>query len=183
MKPVVVVDTNVAVVASTPAGQKGPVSRACIRACVRELLAIRGGEKKLALDAEGAIVREYLANLTVGARGGVGGAFLKWVLDNREVPERCDKVVTRTPDGRLPAFPDDPELADFDPSDRKFVAVARAHPAAPPILQATDSKWWGYRRALRRHGVTVDFLCEREVRRTYARKFGREAAEKGGGDA
>jgi hypothetical protein len=56
-------------------------------------------------------------------------------------------------------FPDHPGLADFDPSDRKFVAAANAHPDRPPILQATDSKWWGWSEALEACGLSVVFLC------------------------
>ena len=62
-------------------------------------------------------------------------------------------------------------LDDFDPSDRKFVAVANAHPEKPPILEALDSKWWGWRDALSAAGITVLFLCETEVKETYERKF------------
>jgi hypothetical protein len=53
----------------------------------------------------------------------------------------------------------DPSLATFDPSDRKFVAVAVAHPEHPPILNATDSDWWDYREALAHHSVRVEFVC------------------------
>ena len=49
-------------------------------------------------------------------------------------------------------------------SDRKFVAVANAHPAKPPILQSTDSKWWGWKEALQEVGITVHFLCPEYVK-------------------
>ena len=61
-------------------------------------------------------------------------------------------------------FPTDPALADFDPDDRKFIAVALAHAENPSILQAVDSAWWTYRDALRQNGVTVDFICEDDIR-------------------
>ena len=51
---------------------------------------------------------------------------------------------------------------DFDPADRKFIAVALAHPEKPPILQAVDSQWWDFRDAFRRNGVIVEFICEDE---------------------
>ncbi len=44
-------------------------------------------------------------------------------------------------------------------SDRKFVAVANAHPDKPPIMHATDSKWWAWKDALKDVGITVHFLC------------------------
>jgi hypothetical protein len=62
-------------------------------------------------------------------------------------------------------FPDDPELRDFDPDDRKFVAVALAHQCKPPILQTVDTGWWLLRDAFRRNEVRVEFLCEDDIRR------------------
>jgi hypothetical protein len=69
-------------------------------------------------------------------------------------------------------FPPDEALAKFDPSDRKFVAVSCAHEQRPPILQATDSKWWGLREALVACGVTVHFLCPEHIQELHARKSG-----------
>ena len=57
-------------------------------------------------------------------------------------------------------FPDDPALADFDPDDRKFIAVACAHEDNPPILQAVDSKWRDFLDVLRENDVTVEYICE-----------------------
>ena len=39
-----------------------------------------------------------------------------------------------------------------------------AHSEKPPILQAVDSGWWNYRDALRQNGITVDFICEDDIR-------------------
>ena len=49
--------------------------------------------------------------------------------------------------------------------DRKFIAVACAHPEKPPILQAVDSQWWDFHNAFRQHGVTVEFICEDDIQR------------------
>lgn len=168
MKPIVVVDTNVAVVANA----REDTSRRCVMACIAELRAITRDEKRVAIDQEGLILREYMKNLSLGGQPGVGDGFMKWLFQNQAVAERCEKVDIDGEDGRFPAFPDDGALAGFDPSDRKFVAVARAHPETPPILEATDSKWWGWREALRRHGVAVEFVCEAEIRAAYEKKFG-----------
>ena len=56
-------------------------------------------------------------------------------------------------------------LEGFDPDDRKFIAVACAHPEKPPILQAVDSQWLDFRDALRENGVTVAFICEDDIQR------------------
>ena len=49
---------------------------------------------------------------------------------------------------------------------------ANAHPDKPPILQATDSKWWGWKDALAEVGITVHFLCPDYVKAKYAEKMG-----------
>ena len=86
-------------------------------------------------------------------------------------PNRVECVELEDHAGRMFAsFPDDARLAKFDPSDRKFVAVAAAHPQKPPILQATDSKWLNWEKPLRRHGITVEFLCRNDIARFKANK-------------
>ena len=67
--------------------------------------------------------------------------------------------ITKHPQRGFKNFPDDPDLDDFDPDDRKFVAVALASGTAPEILNASDTDWWNYRRPLERHGINVKFLC------------------------
>jgi len=69
-------------------------------------------------------------------------------------------------------FPTHDDLKDFDRSDRKFVAVANAHVEKPPILQATDSKWWGWKDALADVGIIVQLLCSEYVEAKYAEKMG-----------
>ena len=82
--------------------------------------------------------------------------------------DRCDLVTITPIDGsenEFEEFPDDPALNDFDPDDRKFIAVAIAHLEKPPILQAVDSQWWDFRDALRRNGIIVEFICEDDIQR------------------
>ena len=66
---------------------------------------------------------------------------------------------------------DPPPGIVYDPSDRKFLAVAAAHPERPPILQSFDSKWWGWRQALQAGGVRIHFLCEDAIAQKYAEKM------------
>ena len=77
-------------------------------------------------------------------------------------PDRCESVEI-TPRNDLEddfhEFPDDPALANFDRSDRKYVAVARASQQSPVILNATDSDWWHHRETFEKHGVVIEFLC------------------------
>ncbi len=97
---------------------------------------------------------------------------MKWVHDNRWSLLDTDRVAITKNDESYDEFPAHPGLENFDKSDRKFVAVANAHPAKPPILQATDSKWWGWKDALMEVGITVQFICPKYVKTKHAKKIG-----------
>ena len=103
---------------------------------------------------------------------GVGDIFMKWVHDNRWSLPDSDRVTISKDGDSYKQFPEHEGLVNFDISDRKFVAVANAHPEKPPILQATDCKWWGWKNALKDVGITVHFLCSEYVKTKYEEKFG-----------
>jgi hypothetical protein len=162
----VVVDTNVAVVANGYRSEQA--SADCVLTCTERLDRIMSGEVKLVLDNRWKIIDEYSRNLRSSGQPGVGDAFLRWVLTNWRKPQQCE-LVPITPiddlENDFQEFPTDPALNDFDPDDRKFIAVALAHSQNPPILQAVDSKWWEFRYALQQNGVTVEFICEDDIQR------------------
>jgi hypothetical protein len=164
-----VVDTNVPVVAN---GRSIQASPECVRTCVDRLEELtRKGQ--LVLDDKWLILKEYMAHLGCTGQPGVGDVFLKWVLTNRCNLKLCVQVaITPKNSGEtdFEEFPSDPALKDFDLMDRKFVAVAAAHPEKPPILQAVDTKWWKMKEPLCRAGITVDFLCEEDIRSILHRK-------------
>ena len=158
----VIVDTNVAWVASDKSEQ---ASEDCVATCVEKLEQINNDEMKLALDRERRIIDEYQALEQIG-RFNIGYQFYKWVEMNWTNPERCDLVEITPVVGleiNFEEFPDDPALEKFDSDDRKFIAVACAHPQKPPILQAVDRKWRDFLDALHQNGVTVEYLCEDEI--------------------
>ena len=163
----VIVDTNVALVAN---GEWKQDSEDCEETCVRRLREIMIGKVKLALDDQRRIIEEYRKKLRPDGQPGVGDAFLKWVEINWTDEERCDRVsITPIENSKteFKEFPKDKELENFDPDDRKFVAVAHKHPEKPPILQAVDAQWWDFREALSRHGVRVEFICEADIQRLH----------------
>lgn len=154
------IDTNVPKVANlaTQPDPDSDVPHACVLACieaVEHVIQKRG----LVLDAGGEIFDEYRGQLSMSGQPGMGDSFMKWVHDNCwSLPSAQRVAITKNGDS-YDEFPDHVGLADFDLSDRKFVAVANAHPRKPPILQATDSKWWGWDDALSEVGITVRFVC------------------------
>jgi len=166
------VDTNVPKTANlaTQPDPDSDVSDACVLACVE---AVEHVIKKrgLIIDAGDEIFDEYRQQLSMKGQPGMGDAFMKWVNDHRYNSEYCDRVIITRNGDSYDEFPTHGGLNDFDRSDRKFVAVANAHAKKPPILQATDSKWWGWKDALSEVGINVQFLCPEYVEAKYAEKM------------
>lgn len=151
-----VVDTNVLITAN----RRNRVPLECAAACAKVLDEITK-IGLLVLDQEGLIFDEYMRHLSFSGQPGAGDAFFKWLADHRYRPGRVSHVhlAGDARHGEFVAFPNDPALAKFDRSDRKFVAASLAHPESPPILNATDRDWWDFREVLRSHGITVRFIC------------------------
>ena len=142
----------------------------CVLACIKaiEHVVKHGGP---VLDAGDEIYNEYRHQLSLKGTPGLGDSFMKWVHDNRW-SSRVERVPITPSGDSYEEFPDHPGLRSFDRSDRKFVAVACAHPEKPVVLQATDSKWWGWKDALAEAGVAVQFLCPDYVEATWEKKLG-----------
>lgn len=126
------------------------------------------------IDDGGCIVAEYRANLSAGGQPGPGDAFLKWLLTEEWSGQKVTRVrITAVEDEQ--GFAELPRPRDgviYDRSDRKFLAVAAAHPEHPPILQSFDSKWWGWQDALAAAEVRIVFLCEDAIAEKHAEKMG-----------
>ena len=159
----VVVDTNVPVVAN---GRSEQASPECVKNCAVRLRQVTT-KGKLILDNRWLILKEYMTHLKPSGQPGSGDAFLKWVLTNYRNPDFCE-LVRITPKNSsetdFEEFPSDPALNNFDTTDKKFIAVALAHPDKPPILQAVDTEWWKMKEPLGVAGVTIDFLCEKDIK-------------------
>ena len=176
----VVVDTNVILVAKGMADQASPT---CIQTCIERLDRIVEGHERVVIDDNWEILGEYSDYeddaSTTTARTGWG--FLEWLMRNHENPEQCLKVhITPSVDGvGFEEFPTAPELSEFDPADKKFIAVAvvyeNVHRQKVPILQAVDSNWYGFREAFARNGLLIDFICEENIRLLYERRSERRA--------
>jgi hypothetical protein len=169
-----VVDTNVAVVANGKAPQASP---SCVLACVDALSRIRSAGR-VVLDTSLLILDEYRRQLSPSGQPGLGDAFYKWVWQNQGNPDCCEWVDIHQRRGAaedFEEFPRDPALCQFDRDDRKFVAVVRASPSKPPVLNAVDSDWWTFRTILARYGVEVEFVCRDQFPRRPKTKGGRRS--------
>lgn len=154
----VVIDTNVLIVANRKSQH---VSVDCVSNCIKALERAQK-EQVIVLDSGMRIIKEYQSHSRWKGQPGIGDAFFKWLFYNLCNPLRC-KQVDITPQKNdaddFEEFPTDPDLIRFDRSDRKFVAVAVASRVNPTILNATDTDWWCFRKILKRHQVSVVFLC------------------------
>ena len=143
-----VVDTNVPILANLyvdPAGIPKELE-VCVLACIEAVEHVVKG--RLVIDSGDEIFDEYRRHLNMKGQPGVGNHFMRWVHDNRfSFPEE-DRVTITAKGTSYNEFPSHDGLTNFDPADRKFVAVANAHPKKPPILQGADSKGWGWQDAL-----------------------------------
>jgi len=119
---------------------------------------------RIALDFGWEIINEYRHILRSAGEPGIGDAFLKWVLNNQENPDRCHRVDI----GRV-AVP--AELTDFDPADHKFIKTAVASPGAH-IAEAVDSLWWKRRADFAAVGIPIDFLCADYIKSLSDGKYG-----------
>ena len=167
-----VIDTNVLLVAEGLSRS----SRQCEVRCGKLLLAIQR-DQIVVLDRGREILSEYTKQLSErkGQRG-VGFEFWKWLMNTKVSHARCETVeLTFHPDRKYEEFPDHAGLKEFDDSDRKFVAVAAVHPGNPEIIQASDSKWWGWRYSLHECGIQLNLPCEAELQAKWEAKIGRHA--------
>jgi hypothetical protein len=96
--------------------------------------------------------------------------FLKWLMTHQYHPERVTRVPIQRKATDKYDFDGLPDGNQFDRNDRKFLAVAVGHGNSPSVLQATDSKWVGWKESLAEIGVHVEFVCDAELRATHVKK-------------
>lgn len=147
-----VVDTNVAIAAN---GRKTHADTQCQLTCMEKLEAVVENQV-IAVDDQGTIVDEYSRHLNHSGMPGVGDMFFKHVFNN-QYQGACVRHIPVTPlADECRGFEELPPNS-FDPSDRKFVAVAVAGGAV--VLNATDSDWNEHAALMRSLAVEVHQLC------------------------
>ena len=160
--PAYVIDTNVGVVANgKDCPQADPVCKlACIEK-LKECVEFLNGKKQghVVIDSGNEIFEEYRSYFDFKGQPGVGDMFFKVLHERRFSTDNCERVTIK-PDAEwgYEEFPHDEALDGFDPSDRKFVAVAVKSHHSPVILNAIDSDWQEDAEALEKY-VKVEELC------------------------
>ncbi len=172
----VIVDTNVIVIANDTNDKRAD----CRDRCQDRLQQIIDQREKVVIDDRRRILGEYQNNTRPNTRKGVGDLFVKRLLQNLGNPEICamGHITSLTGNGTdFEEFPDDTALINFDPDDRKFIAVALAHKRdngrIPTILLAIDRGWLQFIAALANHGVSVDLICDEDMQRPRQGRKGR----------
>lgn len=165
-----VIDTNVPLVVKFHAENPNEL----VEACEDILIEILRDRIPVPTDAEEEIVAEYFHQMSRSGQPGLADQFAKYVNDERWLwepalrpeigPDLVEEHVYAVLGG------DD---AEIDPSDRKFVAVAKV--TRSPVVQARDTKWLDWGAVLARHGVTVHYAHEGSIRAMYRTKFGVDA--------
>ncbi len=147
-----VVDTNVAIVAN---GRQTHADSRCQLDCVKALKVVIT-QGIIAIDNGVLIIEEYTKRLNFSGMSGVGDKFLKYVLDHKYRGDKVRRVAVMPSDDDGRGFEELPKNA-FDPSDRKFLAVAVVVRAA--VLNATDSDWDEHKALMNDLQVRVIQLC------------------------
>lgn len=168
-----IVDTNVPKKASEMHSidrLEAQCSLSCLK-FIKQLMDSR--DDVLVLDVNMEIWKEYSHILKSNAEPNVATQFLGWVQRNLTLREGCrvERIkLTVLGDREYEEFPESEELVGFDPSDRKFIALSNAHKEHPPVVEGSDSLWWGFKDALEKVGIHINFLCEEYVRLKYEAK-------------
>lgn len=152
-----IIDTNVLIAAN---GRDCPQVTPQCRANTIKFLQDFLKEGMIILDNQWLILTEYKHKVNVSGQPGIGDVFLKWILTNLTNPKRCQQIpIHPLGEDNFAEFPHVPELAEFDRSDRKFVAVALADPDNPPIVNVVDTDWLKFHEPLVKNGLKMQFLC------------------------
>ena len=157
-----IIDTNVPL---TAAGINENVTLLCKQHCVRVVNLVRNRAICIVIDRDGEVLREY-ANKVHQKRSSLldlAGLFLIYVRSNSGYKERVHQIHLRKVNGEYADWPQDQTLTGFDPSDKKWVALALAFRQQTgqdaPVAYAIERGWDKYGEALNQHGVVLEHLC------------------------
>ena len=163
-----VIDTNVMVTANkiVSAIDDDIVVRypALVECCIKTLISISEKQVYVVLDEDDEIFNEYKVLLHFSGQPGVGDAFFKWLHDNRWSFPASERIKLHKTNDSYTEFPIEMEVENVDVSDKMFFAISNAHPAKPAILEAADTKWWKWKEAAVKCGISIVFMDEDYMR-------------------
>lgn len=159
-----IIDTNVPLKAANM-HPEDELDRQCSLACLNFIQSLMNSKNVVVLDEGREILKEYEKHIETQGESTVASQFLMWLYRNLMTDQVNLCKITKIGDNMYDEFPNTPELEKFDRSDRKFVALAKAHPAHPSIYNGSDTDWWDFRDALEREGVHIVFLNKEYMQR------------------
>ena len=148
-----VVDTNVAIVAN---GRDTHANESCQLRCIEKIESIINDGLLVVVDAEDLILEEYGNRLEFSREPGAGDEFFMHLVNYQYQEDRVQRVIITPSSDERRGFEELPPN-ELDPSDRKFLAVAKVSGAL--IVNATDSDWNEHRTLTESLGVAVEQLC------------------------
>jgi hypothetical protein len=151
-----IIDTNILIVANQPNHEVG---EDCHVNCRRFLNDIVSNQRRVAIDFEGQIFKEYFTYANLKGQPGFGDMFLKWLHEHQGFENIVEQVKIEDID-----LPED--LNNFDKSDLKFVQTAVGSRYKPAIIHnATDSDWLFFEQMTARKAyleaeqISINQLC------------------------
>lgn len=166
-----IIDANVPLIAGTSVKDIPQDQLQCARKCldfIRKFM--NNPQSGLVLDAEGRVLREYRKAFEGKGEPNAATEFCIWA---HQMPKDVQDYIhlTEIAENEFQDYPKSDILAAFDPPDRKYIALAHVHPEKPPIVEASDSKWWGIKDELKKNGIEVLFIDEDYIKEKYMQKI------------
>ena len=165
----VIIDTNVPLIADGDSH----MSLECQSHCLDFIQQVMyGGKTIVVIDDQFHVLGEYERQKDRNRADSLLEKLFIWVHTHQTNPAKVKQVPIRsTGEGDFEEISQKIRDLEFDPSDRKFVAVCIANDKQAPIYQAADSKWIGWDAALKEEGIEVCFLCREELEQIYRNKM------------
>lgn len=168
-----IIDANVALLAGTPVSKIPTDQLVCARECARFIKNfLNDPEARLVLDDAGRILKEYRNANKIGEAPNLATMFCVWAHQRMPVESQDFVHLDEIAQNEYEMYPNDEQLKSFDPPDRKYIALAYKHPEKPPIVEASDSKWWGIKEALKKYGIDLIFIDEEYIKKKFEQKIG-----------
>lgn len=161
-----VIDTNVILLAGTNLREVPKDQLATFEKCILFLHKVMEKGASILIDDDCKVINEYRNAYSIDLYPNNASTFLEYVFGHYEcvhIEEIADCLYEK--------YPRDKMLKEFDPPDRKFIAIAYTVDGKAPIVEATDSKWWGIVDNLNKFGIKVFFIDEEYIRNKYIEKI------------